>query len=344
VGPAVIDVVMAAAVGFTVTFVCCPGVLKLLNQLHIVDVPSARSSHLLPTARGGGLACAVGFICAVVLAPDLAAGTRILLVTVGGGMAALGMTDDVRNLGPGFRLSVQTGLAIVGSSWALGLPGTPSAALGLFAVGGAAWIVSYVNAFNFMDGLNGLAATAALLAGSSFAVLGIARSDLALAAGGAALAGTSAAFLPWNFPRARFFLGDVGSCLFGGSISVLVLLGLRAHLPVEALLAPEAVFIADTGWTLCCRLARGEDWRSAHRGHVYQRLHQCGWSHLTTTLALSTLVVFVSLLGMLSLTGVLWVRMIADGLALLLLIGYLRGATILVRRRHPVPPGRIGLS
>jgi UDP-GlcNAc:undecaprenyl-phosphate GlcNAc-1-phosphate transferase len=331
VGPAATDLGAVALVGFVVTSACAPAVLTVLRQRRIIDVPSSRSSHLLPTPRGGGLACVLGFACAVALAPHLAPGSELLLVAAGTVMAALGLIDDVHSLSMRVRLTVQGAMAAVASGWALGVLGSPTAGLCLLALGGGIWIVSYVNAFNFMDGINGLAGAAAVVAGLSFAFTGLRHDDMVLATGGAAVASTAAAFLPWNFPRALFFLGDVGSYLFGASIAVLVLVGLHAHLPVEALIAPEALFIADTGWTLARRIARGDDWLSAHRSHVYQRLHQGGWSHTATTLTGAALMVTISLLGLLSETGLLWARMTGDTLAAILVVGYLRSPRLLLR-------------
>ena len=126
-----------------------------------------------------------------------------------------------------------------------------------------------------------------------------------------------------ELPTGSFFMGDVGSYLLGGAIGLLVLIGLHAHVPLEALLGPEAIFLADTGWTLLRRVARGEDWTSAHRTHVYQQLRPVATSHTGTTMAVTTLVVMSSVLGSVSLTGYVWARFSADTAGVLLLAAYL---------------------
>src|SRR6202020_2344353 len=114
------------------------------------------------------------------------------------------------------RFGIQLVVAVIASCWAFHLSWPASAGAVLLATVGVIWIVGYVNAFNFMDGINGLAGAASVVAGLTFVVVGLDRSNSTLAIGGGAVAGAACAFMPWNFPRARFFLGDVGSYLFGG--------------------------------------------------------------------------------------------------------------------------------
>jgi UDP-N-acetylmuramyl pentapeptide phosphotransferase/UDP-N-acetylglucosamine-1-phosphate transferase len=222
-------------------------------------------------------------------------------------------------------------LAAVISWWALHAS-SPKFGIALVAclVGGI-WIVAYVNVFNFMDGMNGLAGLAAAIAGITFALIGFHQHHLTFAIGGAALAGAALGFLPWNFPNARVFLGDVGSYLLGAWTVLLMLLGWKAHLPWECLMGPVALFTADTGWTLAGRIVRGEDWTASHKQHVYQRLHQGGWSHTQTTLFLGILISVCAALGSLSLTHSLGSRVLGDGLIVLLLAAYLSSPRFLAQ-------------
>jgi len=150
-------------------------------------------------------------------------------------------------------------------------------------------IVGYANAFNFMDGINGIAASQA-------AVTGIGTIAVAVAAGvslvdpalvlAAIIAGAAAGFLPHNFPRARMFMGDVGAVSLGfglAAISVWIAAdyGWWLLVPLGCL---HANFVLDTTITVIRRILRGEVFHQAHREHFYQRLVRAGWSHTRVTL------------------------------------------------------------
>ncbi len=140
-------------------------------------------------------------------------------------------------------------------------------------------MTAYVNAFNFMDGINGISGVSAAAAGAWFLLLGGTGSVTPLAAGGAALLGAALGFLPWNTGGARMFLGDVGSYFLGIFVGALVVVGVVAGFAPPIVAAPLLPYLADTGWTLMWRLRRGHPWREAHRDHAYQRLVDAGWSH-----------------------------------------------------------------
>ena len=327
----VVQVAEAASIGLVITAAASPVVLGLLRRSQILDTPNERSSHAVPTPRGGGLACLLGVLGALALAPGIGASHKLLLVTSGGALALLGFVDDVRHLKVRLRFGVQVVVAGVGSCWAFNLSWLSSTDTLLLAGLGVLWIVAYVNAFNFMDGINGLAGAASVVAGATFVVVGLDRNESTLAIGGAAVAGAALAFMPWNFPRARFFLGDVGSYMFGGTTAVLVAIGIRAHLPPEALIGPEIIFLADTGWTLARRIARGEDWTSPHRTHVYQQLQGSGLLYARTTAVVTLLMITTGGLGLMSLAGSIWVRLLTDAAGLILVGAYLASPRTLQR-------------
>jgi UDP-N-acetylmuramyl pentapeptide phosphotransferase/UDP-N-acetylglucosamine-1-phosphate transferase len=112
-------------------------------------------------------------------------------------------------------------------------------------------VVAVVNAVNFMDGINGISAVTGAVAGAAFAWLGAELDDRTLLVLGAAVAGASLAFLPWNAPRARVFLGDVGSYGLGAALAAGVCLALAAGSTPEAAVGPLALYLADTGTVLC---------------------------------------------------------------------------------------------
>ncbi|WP_151084277.1 MraY family glycosyltransferase [Nocardioides cynanchi] len=264
-------------------------VVALLRRHQVLDVPNQRSSHATVVPRGGGIALLAGVLSGVVAAllvePDGSASltrTSAALVALGVALlAGLGFVDDLRGVGAAPRLLLQVLLA-VGIAVAVAV-GTASSWDGpLVAVVGSLWLVSYVNAFNFMDGINAISAGSALLAACWFGGLAAHDSDPLVYGVSWALAGASLAFLPWNAPRARVFLGDVGSYGVGALIGVLALLtALREH-DLWHGLAPLVIYLVDTSGTLVRRAVRHEPLLEAHRSHVYQRLLDCGLSHLAT--------------------------------------------------------------
>ena len=144
--------------------------------------------------------------------------------------------------------------------------------------------VGFVNFFNFMDGINGLAACQGIWGALALGVLllwGGAENSPVVAA---AMAGGCLGFLPHNFPRARMFMGDVGSTSIGFCLAMLTLVGgSRCPLPWTAFILPLGVFIYDAVFTVVKRAIRRENIFRAHREHHYQLLIRSGWSHVRVT-------------------------------------------------------------
>jgi UDP-N-acetylmuramyl pentapeptide phosphotransferase/UDP-N-acetylglucosamine-1-phosphate transferase len=238
--------------------------------------------------------------------------------------AAIGLAEDLRGVPPAKRLLLQFGAGAVAVG-ALLLPaglGTGAAlAAGLVI---ALWLTAYANAFNFMDGVNGISAVHAMLAGAVFAVVGQRYGLPVLTAAGIVTAAASFTFLPWNAGRrARIFLGDVGSYGLGGLLGTAAAYGLLHGAPVEAALAPLALYLADTGWTLARRCYRGEPWYRAHRTHAYQRLTDLGWSHQRVTAATALASAAVCGCALAASSSGLLTRIALDLLAVAILAGYL---------------------
>jgi UDP-N-acetylmuramyl pentapeptide phosphotransferase/UDP-N-acetylglucosamine-1-phosphate transferase len=152
------------------------------------------------------------------------------------------------------------------------------------------WLVAFVNIFNFMDGIDGLAAGQTLVAGAVLAAgaLIVGASTLALLAG--CLAAAVLGFLPFNWSPARCFMGDAGSYFCGGTYGGLLLLGAQHDVLLLLTGLAGLPFLLDVGVTLAIRLARRERIWQSHRQHLYQRLVVGGWSHARVT----TLYLFVS--------------------------------------------------
>lgn len=251
--------------------------LPILRRAQVMDVPNARSSHLTPTPRGGGLAVVAALILSSLVGWALdveAAGAILAAVTA---FAVIGFVDDLRSLNVGVRLGLQL---LLSAGVAVTLLSGGSSLFILLAATIA--LAGYTNAFNFMDGVNGISALNAAVAGAWFAILGFMHDEAALASLGLAITGASLGFLPWNAPRARVFLGDVGSYGLGFAVAASSLLAWSVDVPLLLAVAPLIIYVADTSWALVKRLWGGRPWHEAHREHVYQRLTDAGWPHLAS--------------------------------------------------------------
>ena len=251
-----------------------PLVRLWLHRRQNFDHPNERSSHTVPTPRGGGLACAVGGAVGAAASRLLGSSPTTSWVGASAVLAMVGRTDDVVGMAPSPRLGAQVLVGVVAGAQTAGPPG---------AMAGAVAVPCIVNAFNFMDGISGISGGTAAAWGS------VVASDRALSQSGrtqgAIAAGMGLGFLPYNVPRASMFLGDVGSYLLGSGIAVTVLecafTNRRPDLPSAGrAAAPLAPYLADTACTIVRRAIRGESVTDAHREHAYQRLvHETDWPH-----------------------------------------------------------------
>ncbi|WP_051708714.1 MraY family glycosyltransferase [Micromonospora parva] len=312
-----------------------PLVLRLLRAAAVLDIPSERSSHSTPVPRGGG----VGVAAAAGLALLLNEHARSIAVPLLF-FAAIGLLEDLRGVPIRSRLLLQV-LAGLGTAVILVPGGQTWYVHVLLVLALAAWVTSYVNAFNFMDGINGISAVHAILGGLAYAVLGVLTDLPLLIAAGSLIAAASLTFLPWNAWVAKVFLGDVGSYALGGALSTIAAYAIVRGTPPEAAVAPLALYLADTGWTLLRRISKGEAWYRPHRNHAYQRLTDGGWSHQRVTA--TTAVVGAAVAGCLvaaSFSGPV-TRVALDATALAILAAYLAApAWLTAQRAQPSPEGR----
>jgi UDP-N-acetylmuramyl pentapeptide phosphotransferase/UDP-N-acetylglucosamine-1-phosphate transferase len=234
----------------------------------LVDHPGERRSHSLPTPRGGGIAIAIAFSIAILAMAVRQPLQIVLLGCAGLGLlliAAIGWLDDHRPLSPWLRLCVH---AVAASLLAVGV----ALAGGSFALAGTGFVLALVlvNVWNFMDGIDGIAATQAALVGLVFVM--VAGGSLAVALG-LAFAAAIIGFLPFNMPRARIFLGDVGSGTLGYGVALMAVFALDrlAEPQWPLVLLPLSAFLLDAGLTLSTRIVRGERWWTPHVEHAYQR-------------------------------------------------------------------------
>ena len=244
----------------------------------LLDQPGERRSHSVATPRGGGIAIVISLLvtagAAMWVWPEstpslLVASVGLVLV------AGIGWWDDHRPLPAMRRLLVHFIAAALlaalvkvhGGSWLLA---------GLVLV----FTASLINIWNFMDGINGIAASQAIVVALGLAPVLPWPYSLAAVALGLACLG----FLPFNFPRARIFMGDVGSGALGYAVAVvLAIAAVRTDINWILLLVPASAFLVDAGFTLAARIISGQRWMEPHTQHVYQRAVQAGASHAQVT-------------------------------------------------------------
>jgi Fuc2NAc and GlcNAc transferase len=290
---------MVTISSFLISWILVGIVRAIALRAGLMDIPNHRSSHVRPTPRGGGIAIVTIVLTSLAMVIALhEESPRFPMMWAAGGalVSAAGFLDDVREVSAWIRLGIQSIAASV-IIWAAGgfpsLP-TPTGAIDLGGIGwivGAAAIVWSINIYNFMDGIDGLAASQTVFVAVAGAfLLAMSGSVDSLQIPLFALAGASAGFLIWNFPPAKIFMGDVGSGFVGFSLAAVAIFA-AAHGAVSlwAWFVLNALFVVDATTTLVTRLIRRERVYQAHRSHVYQRLARRWYSHRTVTLAYSTI-------------------------------------------------------
>lgn len=328
---------MPGLVAFVVCIVLTPVVIAALRRRNVFDHPNERSSHETPTIRGGGISIALACIAAAVAvqrdARMFAVGIGIVIVSVLFGFIGLG--EDLWGIPTLPRFLTQVFAAGVGLVWLLHGWTGPQWLEVLFGLGCLFALAAYANAFNFMDGINGISGVQSVIAGAMWVWLGHHYGADVLVWSGLAIGGASLGFLPFNFPKAQLFIGDVGSYFMGAWQAAVVIAGLRAGVPPEAVAAPLALYLADTGTTILKRVRAGHVWHQPHREHAYQRLIRRGWTHVATTSLVGAFVAAGCLVELLADRG-LGARIAGDVLLAVITLVYLALPTLVARSARTV--------
>ncbi len=245
---------------------------------NLMDQPGERRSHGVATPRGGGIAIVLTLLLAAAAGAVLWPGARWPLAVVSLGLvlvAGIGWWDDHRPLPALRRLVVHVVAAALVAALVWQASGNPWQALLALL-----FTTSLINIWNFMDGINGIATTQAVLAGVAFAL--VLPGPLALA--GWVLAAACLGFLPFNYPKGRIFMGDVGSGALGYAIAALLCLAsVETDISWLLLLVPLTAFLVDAGFTLLSRMLSGQNWMEPHTQHLYQRAVKRGAGHTSVT-------------------------------------------------------------
>lgn len=312
--------------GAALALLLTPLVTRGATRLGLVDAPGGRKVHTQSVPRLGGVAVIIATVLAMILVPLLGSGdfdpaiwAALRPFAVAGAVIfGIGLLDDLRGVGPLAKLSAQVAAAIlmmasglliqrvtlIGVTWELEWLAWPLTTV---------WIVGLTNAFNLIDGIDGLATGIAVLAGATCGAILIVRGHPAEAMMLAALVGAAAGFLVFNFAPASIFLGDSGSLVIGFLLATTAIAGWQKGATALATGVPLLMFalpIADVVTTVVRRsLARPAGGRppsltaalrqlvEPDRQHLHHRLLALGWSPRRTVIVLYGVTAALSLLA-----------------------------------------------
>lgn len=274
-------------------------VVRAMIAVRVMDRPEARKAHDRPTPKGGGVGILVAFLVGIALTYQFAAYARlpdayfrgVIEATVA--IAVVAFLDDLYDWPFTVKLGAQVLAALVVVQSGLYVRDYRVPYIGPLLVGWLgppatmAWLLFTTNAMNFIDGLNGLAGGVALIACIFLAVIAATHGGWFGYFAALLLAAGLAGFLPFNFPRARIFMGDVGSQFCGFMLAVLAIVASRFDgIELSLLLMPMLLsgVLFDVAFTLVRRALAGERVTEAHRGHLYQVAHRSGMPAAWVTL------------------------------------------------------------
>jgi UDP-GlcNAc:undecaprenyl-phosphate/decaprenyl-phosphate GlcNAc-1-phosphate transferase len=278
----------------------------LSRHIKAFDVPNERSSHTKVTPRGGGVAIVSAFLVGILLIQFIGDKTPIYAPYFLGFLfssfviATLSFYDDFHTVSFKVKLGGQIIAIIIGLTAGIVIDMVHLPVFGEVYFGDWAypltflWILGLTNAYNFIDGLDGLAASTAVIVALFFAYISFQQGSHFIYLASLTLAAASVGFLVFNWSPAKIFMGDVGSTFLGFAFAVMAVIAARYdHSHTSLFVVPLLLFhfIFDTGFTFFRRLLAGEHVFTAHRSHLYQLLNRIGYSHKRVTLIYSTMAV-----------------------------------------------------
>jgi len=274
-----------AIIALLSTFLLTYLVKVITIKRSILDIPNDRSSHSIPTPRGGGIAISIIWFIVItfLFAKKEIDSTLFFSLLCGIPIAVIGVVDDLFKITPKLRLIVQTisailAIILLGGLQTIDFGFIKFSALiisSFFAIIGIIW---FTNVFNFLDGIDGYLSSEIIFIGvTSFLFFGTTPTVL--------LAAITTGFLIWNWQPAKIFMGDVGSTLLGFSIGIFAIyyqnIGITS---IFIWLMLTSLFWFDATITIYRRWKNREILSEAHRKHAYQRIVQSGLSHQKTVL------------------------------------------------------------
>lgn len=320
---------VSLAVSFFGSYIC----IALAKKFKIVDMPGSRSSHKTPKPRTGGIAIffafAVSFSMGLIWKNVGLTQTQLAGLVIGFVCFFIfGLLDDILKFKAPIKAFVP--LIIIMLSIAMGMviktltiPFFGRIELGVLSVPlTLLWVFFFTNIFNFMDGIDGLAAGFSSIVSLFLLIVAAITGNYLIMVIAIAILGSSLGFLKHNFPPARIFMGDSGSLFLGFLFSEILVLGeITNSIPFTVPALLFGVFVFDGAFTILLRLLQGKNIFLAHREHLYQRLLMAGFSHQKVSLinyAISVILGLFALTILLSVNLISFLVLIAGFMVLLL--------------------------
>ncbi|NKB19737.1 MAG: undecaprenyl/decaprenyl-phosphate alpha-N-acetylglucosaminyl 1-phosphate transferase [Alphaproteobacteria bacterium] len=297
-------------------------ITRYMLKRQILALPNHRSSHDTPTPSSGGVSIVLITLAGYLffyfvwdqktgLGPFLSGLVMASLM-----VAIVGFLDDLNRL-PSFKIKLLSQIMSVAVLFAcdliidrVTLPWAGTIELGLWGyIVTLVWVVGLTNAFNFMDGLDGMAGGTAIVAASIFALIAFNQGSIFVFVLSYIISASVLGFLFYNVPKARIFMGDVGSQFLGFMFAALAVLAMKFDAgQISFWVMPLLFFhfIFDTSYTFVRRLRAGEVVTDAHRSHLYQLVNRLGWSHPRVSLLYAGMCIVqgIAAIWFVTLTGV----------------------------------------
>lgn len=301
--------VLVFLVAFLTSLILTPLTIRLARRMNWLDMPTPRRLHQVPTPRIGGIPLGVAIVAALAVTipfprTDENELMRIMGLALGIVIVAIvGLIDDVRELKPLPLFAMQIGVAVIAIASGVvifeissPIDGTPIILPAALAIAFTIfWVVGMMNTVNFLDGLDGLVGGVTVIAGMVLFLHNFKLGQASLALPALALIGATLAFLIFNFPPARIFLGS-GAYVLGFALAVLAIIGGTKAATVLMVLA---IPILDVAWQILNRVRAGKSPFAADRGHLHMRLYDTG---VSTRAIVLTYYALTALFGALALT------------------------------------------
>jgi UDP-N-acetylmuramyl pentapeptide phosphotransferase/UDP-N-acetylglucosamine-1-phosphate transferase len=324
------DVLLPAISAFIVALAVTTVVERVSRRRGLLDEPNDRSSHVVPTPRIGGIGVVAGVASGWVVAAGWHDPAWPALVAGAGVLALVGLADDL-----GWTSLIGKYLAQVGGATVVTVAYDPSLAISAgtasndvngmpAAIITVVWLTAIINAFNFIDGIDGMLASIVVVASvvGTGLVAGSADANLVV------VAAAALGFLAWNHAPASIFMGDVGSQFLGLWVGASLLRSPGGVVEVVPILLLFGVVLLDTGSTLLRRAIARKNLFAAHREHLYQRLVAAGASQR----AISAF--YAAITTALGAGALLWGKLTISGQIALLLAAVIGGGLLLVMVRR----------
>tara|TARA_Y100000588_G_scaffold392389_2_gene504090 strand:+ start:258 stop:1289 length:1032 start_codon:yes stop_codon:yes gene_type:complete len=279
---------------FVVSFLLTWGIRYLAYHINMLDIPNDRSSHVVNTPRGGGIAFVIVFQVGLwvlfareLIMPSVLTGLFLSGILI----ASIGFFDDLRHIPAKYRMICHLSAGLIAL---MAIHGVPALHIGVWDIAAGVFLnmffiiflVWMTNLYNFMDGINGLASVEAISTCFLMAFIFYANAEFQLMMLPLLLGASVLGFLCWNFPHAKIFMGDVGSGFLGFTLGFFAILAINADACfLVSWLILLGVFIVDATFTLLSRLVQGDKIYQAHKSHAYQQAAVRFSSHQTVTLS-----------------------------------------------------------